>query len=123
MDFSAFCDRNLQISSLHCSFLMVGHDILFLLQKIHYEYFLCVSYFRDIPNAVATMRAGTWDRKSFMGSELNGKTLAIIGLGRIGKEVALRMQSFGMTVTIYSITVKVSVYLKSSKICTFNFHF
>ena len=33
-----------------------------------------------------------------MGIELNGKTLAIIGLGRIGHEVALRMQSFGMTV-------------------------
>ena len=53
---------------------------------------------RDIPNAVATMREGKWDRKSFMGSELNGKTLAVIGLGRIGKEVALRMQSFGMKV-------------------------
>ena len=53
---------------------------------------------RDIPNAVATMRDGKWDRKSFMGSELNGKTLAVIGLGRIGKEVALRMQSFGMKV-------------------------
>jgi len=45
------------------------------------------------------MRAGKWDRKAFMGHELNGKTLAIIGLGRIGKEVALRMQSFGMTVS------------------------
>ena len=55
-------------------------------------------YFRDIPNAVATMRDGKWDRKSFMGSELSGKTLAIIGLGRIGKEVAIRMQSFGMKV-------------------------
>ena len=44
------------------------------------------------------MRDGKWDRKSFMGSELSGKTLAIIGLGRIGKEVALRMQSFGMKV-------------------------
>ena len=44
------------------------------------------------------MRAGNWDRKKFMGNELFGKTLAIIGLGRIGKEVALRMQSFGMTV-------------------------
>lgn len=45
------------------------------------------------------MKAGTWDRKSFMGSELYGKTLGIIGLGRIGKEVALRMQAFGMTVS------------------------
>ncbi|KAH3714868.1 hypothetical protein DPMN_057570 [Dreissena polymorpha] len=59
----------------------------------------CLS--RDIPNAVATMRAGKWDRKNFMGSELYGKTLGIIGLGRIGKEVALRMQSFGMTTIGY----------------------
>ena len=44
------------------------------------------------------MKEGRWDRKAFMGMELSGKTLAIIGLGRIGQEVALRMQSFGMTV-------------------------
>ena len=44
------------------------------------------------------MRAGKWERKAFMGNELYGKTLAIVGLGRIGKEVATRMQSFGMTV-------------------------
>ncbi|XP_053373404.1 D-3-phosphoglycerate dehydrogenase-like [Mercenaria mercenaria] len=67
----------------------------------------CLS--RDIPNAVATMRAGTWDRKSFMGSELYGKTLAIIGLGRIGKEVALRMQSFGMTTIGYDPIIPGSV--------------
>ena len=45
-----------------------------------------------------SMKEGRWDRKLYMGSELYGKTLAIVGLGRIGKEVALRMQSFGMTV-------------------------
>ncbi|KAL4222732.1 hypothetical protein ACF0H5_018773 [Mactra antiquata] len=67
----------------------------------------CLS--RDIPNAVATMRDGKWDRKAFMGSELNGKTLAIIGLGRIGKEVALRMQSFGMTTIGYDPIIPGSV--------------
>ena len=46
------------------------------------------------------MKAGRWDRKKFMGVELYGKTLAIIGLGRIGKEVAIRMQSFGMKVCV-----------------------
>jgi pyruvate/2-oxoglutarate dehydrogenase complex dihydrolipoamide dehydrogenase (E3) component len=45
------------------------------------------------------MRQGKWDRKKFMGNEVYGKTLAIIGLGRIGKEVATRMQAFGMTVS------------------------
>lgn len=44
------------------------------------------------------MKAGRWDRKKFMGVELAGKTLGIVGLGRIGREVATRMQSFGMRV-------------------------
>lgn len=48
-----------------------------------------------------SMKEGKWDRKKFMGSELYGKTLGIIGLGRIGKEVALRMQSFGMKVRFF----------------------
>ena len=52
-----------------------------------------------------SMKEGKWDRKKFMGSELYGKTLAIIGLGRIGKEVALRMQAFGMKVCI-TLTLK-----------------
>ncbi|KAK6166733.1 hypothetical protein SNE40_023362 [Patella caerulea] len=57
---------------------------------------LIVTMSRDIPNAAQSMKEGRWDRKKYMGNELNGKTLAIVGLGRIGKEVALRMQSFGM---------------------------
>ncbi|XP_051871909.1 D-3-phosphoglycerate dehydrogenase [Pristis pectinata] len=51
---------------------------------------------RKIPQGAASMRAGNWDRKKFMGMELYGKILGIVGLGRIGKEVATRMQSFGM---------------------------
>ncbi|XP_076975840.1 D-3-phosphoglycerate dehydrogenase [Tamandua tetradactyla] len=51
---------------------------------------------RQIPQAAASMKEGKWDRKKFMGTELNGKTLGILGLGRIGREVATRMQSFGM---------------------------
>ena len=48
----------------------------------------------------------------YMGSELLGKTLAIVGLGRIGREVAHRMQSYGMTVRmiVLSITVKFRKY-------------
>ena len=51
---------------------------------------------RSIPKADASMKAGRWDRKLFMGTELMGKTLVILGLGRIGREVASRMQAFGM---------------------------
>ncbi|KAG7272354.1 hypothetical protein CRUP_011602 [Coryphaenoides rupestris] len=51
---------------------------------------------KHVPQATMSMKAGKWDRKKFMGAELYGKTLGIVGLGRIGKEVASRMQSFGM---------------------------
>lgn len=56
---------------------------------------------RQIPQAAASMKDGRWDRKKFMGTELNGKTLGILGLGRIGREVATRMQSFGMKTVGY----------------------
>eukprot|EP00952_Eustigmatos_sp_NYUAD-ZCMA_P009049 37463-Eustigmatos_ZCMA.PRE.2 len=41
---------------------------------------------RNIPQAVASLKAGKWERNKFKGTELTGKTLAIIGLGRIGRE-------------------------------------
>ncbi|MBW00178.1 D-3-phosphoglycerate dehydrogenase, partial [Eschrichtius robustus] len=55
---------------------------------------------RQIPQATASMKNGKWERKKFMGTELNGKILGILGLGRIGREVATRMQSFGMKETL-----------------------
>uniref|UniRef100_A0A8K9Y6A9 Phosphoglycerate dehydrogenase n=1 Tax=Oncorhynchus mykiss TaxID=8022 RepID=A0A8K9Y6A9_ONCMY len=57
---------------------------------------LLMSLSRNVPQAAMSMKAGNWDRKKFMGTELYGKILGIVGLGRIGKEVATRMQSFGM---------------------------
>ncbi|XP_075034863.1 D-3-phosphoglycerate dehydrogenase [Mixophyes fleayi] len=57
---------------------------------------LILSLSRQIPQAASSMKQGKWDRKKYMGSELHGKTLGILGLGRIGKEVAVRMQSFQM---------------------------
>ena len=51
---------------------------------------------RHVPQAAASMKEGRWDRKVYMGSELSGKTLAIVGLGHIGRLVATRMQAFGM---------------------------
>jgi D-3-phosphoglycerate dehydrogenase len=53
---------------------------------------------RNISPANASMRAGEWDRKRFMGTQLAGKTLGIIGLGRIGREVANRAASFDLRV-------------------------
>jgi len=62
---------------------------------------LLVSVARKIPQADASVKAGKWDRKSFQGVELNGKTLAILGMGRIGTEVAKRALAFGMRVLAY----------------------
>lgn len=61
---------------------------------------LKTSFFsRNVHNGDRAMKEKKWsERKALMGSELYGKTLGIVGLGRIGKEVALRMQSFGMKV-------------------------
>ena len=53
---------------------------------------------RHIAAGTESLRAGRWDRKNLMGNEVYGKTLGIVGLGRIGRDVALRMQAFGMTV-------------------------
>jgi len=62
---------------------------------------LMIAMARDIPRANATMHAGKWDKKTLQGSELRGKTLGIVGCGRIGLEVARRANAFGMTVLGY----------------------
>ena len=53
---------------------------------------------RKIPQANISLHLKKWDRKKFQGSELFGKTLGLIGLGKIGKEVAIRAKAFGMKV-------------------------
>jgi D-3-phosphoglycerate dehydrogenase len=62
---------------------------------------LMISMCRAIPRANATMHAGKWEKKSLQGSELRGKTLGIVGLGRIGLEVARRAKAFGMDLIGY----------------------
>jgi D-3-phosphoglycerate dehydrogenase len=62
---------------------------------------LILALTRNIPQADATMRAGRWDRKKFTGTELYGKTLGVIGLGKIGGEVARRARAFEMKVLAY----------------------
>src|SRR5262249_34713237 len=56
---------------------------------------------RQIPRANELMHAGKWEKKSLQGSELRGKTLGVLGLGRIGAEVARRAQAFGMKVVAH----------------------
>jgi D-3-phosphoglycerate dehydrogenase len=64
---------------------------------------------RKIPLANDSLKTGKWDRKKFMGIELYNKTLGIVGLGRIGSNVAIRAKSFGMKVIAYD------PYIKKSK--------
>jgi len=52
---------------------------------------------RHVPQAAQSMREGKWERADFLGSEIKGKTLGIVGVGRIGGEVAARANAFGMT--------------------------
>lgn len=56
---------------------------------------------RRLPQASARVKAGEWPRKEFTGTELQGKCLGIVGLGRIGSEVARRALAFGMQVLAY----------------------
>jgi D-3-phosphoglycerate dehydrogenase len=62
---------------------------------------LMIAMARAVPRANATMHAAKWEKKSLQGSELRGKTLGIVGLGRIGLEVARRARSFGMELIGY----------------------
>ncbi len=61
---------------------------------------------RSIYKAIATMKAEKWEKKAFEGDELGGKTLGLIGIGNIGREVAKRALALGMTVIAYDPYVK-----------------
>ena len=62
---------------------------------------MLLSLARQIPQAVNSTRAGRWEKNKFLGVELMGKTLGIIGLGRIGAAVAERARAFGMSILAY----------------------
>jgi D-3-phosphoglycerate dehydrogenase / 2-oxoglutarate reductase len=62
---------------------------------------LLVALARRVPQANSSLKAGKWDRKSFIGVELQGKTLGIVGMGRIGRAVASRARAFGMKIVAF----------------------
>ncbi|MHB8790701.1 MAG: phosphoglycerate dehydrogenase [Desulfobulbaceae bacterium] len=62
---------------------------------------MIMSLARNIPQATASMKAGKWEKKSFMGREVTGKTLGIVGIGRIGSIVANRAQGLKMKVIAF----------------------
>jgi D-3-phosphoglycerate dehydrogenase / 2-oxoglutarate reductase len=62
---------------------------------------LIMALARHIPQADASVRAGKWDRKHFMGTQLTGKTLGLVGFGRVGRALAERAQCLGMVEIAY----------------------
>jgi len=62
---------------------------------------LLLALARHVPQADAHLRGGKWERAAFTGTELFGKTLGVVGLGKIGAEVAKRAQAFGMRLLAY----------------------
>ncbi len=62
---------------------------------------LLIALARRIPQANSSLKAGQWERKRFVGVELQGKTLGLLGLGRIGRVVANRARSFGMKIVAF----------------------
>src|SRR5215831_13872842 len=70
---------------------------------------LMLALARHLTRADSTTRAGQWEKKSLQGTELRGKTLGIVGLGRIGMEVARRARAFGMNLIAHDPFVAASV--------------
>lgn len=62
---------------------------------------LLLAVCRNLPKGDSTLRDGLWERSKLMGVELFDKTIGIVGLGRIGKMVAARLQAFGMKIVAY----------------------
>ena len=70
---------------------------------------LMLALARNIPPADSSMKGENWDRKTYAGVELYGKRLGVVGLGRIGREVASRARAFGMEVQAYDPFVSAAV--------------
>src|SRR5437660_3250489 len=70
---------------------------------------LMLAMARFTPRANALMHAGKWEKKSLQGTELRGKTLGIVGLGKIGLEVAKRARAFGMEIIVHDTFVSSSL--------------
>jgi D-3-phosphoglycerate dehydrogenase / 2-oxoglutarate reductase len=62
---------------------------------------LVLALARHIPGADAAMKQGKWEKKKFLGEEVRDKTLGLVGLGRIGQEVARRASAFGMAIVAH----------------------
>lgn len=72
-----------------------------MLSATEHTFALLLALARNVPAADASVRAGKWERSRFVGVELQGKTLGVVGLGRIGQRVAARARAFEMKVVAF----------------------
>jgi D-3-phosphoglycerate dehydrogenase / 2-oxoglutarate reductase len=72
-----------------------------LISATEHTFALLLALARRVPAADAALKRRDWDRKSFLGQELQGKTLGVVGFGRIGQQVAQRARAFDMTVVAH----------------------
>ncbi len=72
-----------------------------LVSATEHTFALLLSLARNVPAADASIKSGEWDRKRFVGTELQSKTMGVIGFGRIGQKVAERARGFGMEVVAH----------------------
>ncbi len=77
---------------------------------------LMLAVARSIPQATQSLREGKWEKKAFKGTELYGKTLGLIGSGRIGSELAKRCVALGMSVVVFDPFIKECV---AGRLCAF----
>jgi D-3-phosphoglycerate dehydrogenase len=76
---------------------------------------------RHIPNTTASMREGKWEKKKFGGTEVLGKTLGLLGYGKIGRQVALKAIGVGMKVICYDPVLEIGkINEEGVKITTFD---
>jgi phosphoglycerate dehydrogenase-like enzyme len=75
---------------------------------------LLLSLARRLPRAYRSLMAGQWDSQSLIGTGLAGKTLGIVGFGRIGREVAIRAEAFGMKLLVNEPSVTPELRLKGN---------
>jgi len=81
--------------------LVVNSPTANLLSATEHTFALLLALARNVPAADRSMKAGEWDRKGFVGAELEGKALGILGFGQIGQLVASRAKAFGMQVLAF----------------------
>jgi D-3-phosphoglycerate dehydrogenase len=81
--------------------LVVNSPTANLLSATEHTFALMLALMRNVPAADLSMKAGEWDRKRFVGAELQGKSLGIVGFGQIGQRVSHRAKAFGMNVLAY----------------------